>query len=281
MQADAVMKSLRKGAALLALALGVAAADPAAAQWPNYPSQGIPRTTAGRPDLSATAPRTADGKPDLSGIWVSEKDPAGIAGGVEGIVAPKYMIDITRDLDRADVPLQPWAAALHKERIARQYADNPMLQCLPAGVPRLDAYTHPYKILQTRGLIAILYESMTMFRQIFMDGRELPKDPQPTWLGYSIGTWEGDTLVVHTTGFNDKSWLDGTGHPHSDAMHLVERFRRLDIGHMDIEITIDDPKAYTKPLTYTQRQELLADSELIEYICNENYQKPLKNVVGK
>jgi len=188
------------------------------------------------------------------------------------------MIDITRDLKREQVPFQPWAAALHKERIANSFKDNPMLQCLPAGVPRLDAYTHPYKIVQTPGLIVILYESMTIFRQIFMDGRELPKDPQPTWLGYSIGMWEGDTLVVHTTGFNDATWLDGSGHPHSDAMHLVERFRRRDMGHMDIQITIDDRKAYTKPLVYTQNQELLPDTELIEYICNENYQKPLGNI---
>jgi hypothetical protein len=132
--------------------------------------------------------------------------------------------------------------------------------------------------VQTPGLVVILYESMTLFRQIFMDGRELPKEPQPTWLGYSIGRWDGDTLVVHSAGFNDKTWLDGSGHPHSEAMHLVERFRRRDIGHMDIEITIDDPKAYTKPLTYTQSQRLLPDTDLIEYICNENFQTPLKTV---
>jgi hypothetical protein len=137
-------------------------------------------------------------------------------------------------------------------------------------VPRLDAYTHPYKIVQTPDLIVILYESQTLFRQIFTDGRSHPVDPEPSWLGYSVGRWQGDELVVETIGFNDKTWLDGFGHPHSEAMKLTERFRRRDFGHMDIEITIDDPKAYTKPIRYVQPQRLEADSELIEYICNEN-----------
>ena len=269
----------RHSMTFLAVVLVVlAGCEASAGQWPDYPSASIPRTAAGKPDLSAPIRRTPDGKPDLSGIWESESDPTGVAGGIEGIVAPRYMIDLTKDLKREDVPFQPWAAAVYKERGARSFKDNPMLQCLPAGVPRLDAYTHPYKIVQTPGLVVILYESMTLFRQIFMDGRELPKEPQPTWLGYSIGRWDGDTLVVHSAGFNDKTWLDGSGHPHSQAMHLVERFRRRDVGHMDIEITIDDPKAYTKPLTYTQSQRLLPDTDLIEYICNENFQTPLKTV---
>jgi len=251
----------------------------AAAQWPDHPTANIPRAADGRPSLTAAAPRTADGKPDLSGIWQSQRDPNGVAGGIEGIVAPRYMIDITKDLKPEQVPFQPWAAALYKQRVASSFVDNPMLQCLPAGIPRLDAYTHPYKIVQTPGLIVILYESMTLFRQIFMDGRQLPVDPQPTWLGYSVGAWNGDTLVVRSSGFNDKTWLDGSGHPHSEAMQLTERFTRRTVGQMDIEITIDDPKTYTKPLTYTQRQDLLPDTDLIEYICNENFQKPLKGAV--
>jgi hypothetical protein len=266
----------RNQARLSAMAIVVAAAcDATAAQWPDHPSARIPRTADGRPNLSGPTPRAADGKPDLSGIWLSDRDPDGVVGGIEGIVAPRYMIDITKDLKREEVPFQPWAAELYKARGANSFRDNPMLQCLPAGVPRLNAYTHPQKIVQTPELVVMLYESMTLFRQIFMDGRELPKDPQPTWFGYSVGKWEGDTLVVHTTGFNDKTWLDGSGHPHSEAMHLVERFTRRDVGHMDVQVTIDDPKAYTKPLTYTQRQRLLPDTELIEYICNENFQKPL------
>ena len=133
-------------------------------------------------------------------------------------------------------------------------------------------------IVHKPGLMVQLYEVLNNWRVIHLDGRPLPKDPEPTWLGYSIGTWEGETLVVHSAGFNDKTWLDGSGHPHSDAMHLVERFTRRDIGHMDIEITIDDPKAYTKRITYTQRQQLLPDTDLIEYICNENFQKPLRTI---
>lgn len=257
------------------LAMAIAAAGTASAQWPDHPSARIPRTADGRPDLAAPVRRTADGKPDLSGIWQSERDPKGVLGGIEGIVAPRYMIDIMKDVDPDKVPFHPWAAALHNERVANSFKDNPMLQCLPAGVPRLDAYTHPYKIVQTPDLIVLLYESMTLFRQIFMDGRELPKDPLPTWMGYSVGKWDGDTLVVQSAGFNDKTWLDGSGHPHSEAMRLVERFRRRSVGQMDIEVTIDDPKAYTRPLTYTQRQLLLPDTDLIEYICNENFQKPL------
>jgi hypothetical protein len=194
--------------ATLVLSVLIVTPAPLTGQWFDYPTAGIPRTTDGRPDLSAPVPRTADGKADLSGVWLPEPDPAGSAGGVEGIVAPRYLIDITRDLKRDEVPFQPEAAAVYRRRGANSFRENPLIRCLPAGVPRLDAYTHPYKIVQTPGLIVILYESLTMFRQIFMDGRELPKDPQPTWMGYSVGRWEGDTLVVHTAGFNDKTWLD-------------------------------------------------------------------------
>ena len=243
---------------------------PAAAQWLNEPTRGIPRTPDGKPNLSAPAPRGADGRIDLSGIWQPAPDPDGQRGGVEGIVAPKYLIDVTRDFPPSEVPFQPWARELFKARNDNFRRDNPLIRCLPAGVPRLNAYTHPYKIVQTPALVVVLYESMTTFRQIFLDGRQLPKDPEPSWMGYSVGRWDGNVLVVESAGFNDQTWLDGAGHPHSDAMHLTERFVRRDFGHMDIEIVIDDPKAYTKPLRYTQRQELQADTELIEYVCAEN-----------
>lgn len=243
---------------------------PATAQWLDQPTRGIPRTAAGAPDLLAAVPRASDGKPDLSGIWQPASDPRGQVGGVEGIAAPRYLIDITVDLPPRDVPFQPSAATLYKERNDNSRLDNPLIRCLPAGVPRLDAYTHPYKIVQTPELIVVLYESQTTFRQIFLDGREHPKDPQPSWMGYSVGRWEADVLVVETVGFNDKTWLDGSGHPHSEEMRLTERFRRRDFGHMDIEVVINDPKAYTRPLTYTQPQRLLADTELLEYICAEN-----------
>jgi len=137
-------------------------------------------------------------------------------------------------------------------------------------VPRLNAYTHPYKIVQTPELIVVLYEAATMFRQIFLDGRQLPKDPQPSWMGYSVGRWDGDTFVIETVGFNDKTWLDGSGHPHSEDMRLTERITRRDFGHLDVAIVIDDPKTYTKALSYVQPQVLLPDTDLIEYVCAEN-----------
>ena len=245
------------------------AAGSASGQWLGYPAKNIPRNPDGTPNLSAPAPRTAAGRPDLSGGWQPTADPGDQAGGVEGIVAPKYQLNVMRDLNGA-VPFQPWAAELFKQRQANKMRDNPMIQCLPAGVPRLNAYIHPYKIVQTPDLLVVLYESQTMFRQIFTDGRSHPSEPEPSWLGYSTGKWDGDSLVVETIGFNDKTWLDGFGHPHSDAMKLTERFRRRDFGHMDVEITIDDPKAYTKPIRYLQPQVLQPDNELIEYICNEN-----------
>ena len=243
---------------------------PIAGQWLNQPTKGLPRGADGKPDLRAPLPRTADGKPDLSGVWQPAADANDPAGGVEGIVGPRYLISVVRDLRPEDVPFQPWAAELYQQRNDNFRLDNPLIRCLPAGVPRLNAYTHPYKIVQTPELIVVLYESLTMFRQIHLDGRELPKDPQPTWMGYSIGRWEGDVLIVESSGFNDKTWLDGAGHPHSEAMRLTERFKRRDVGHMDIEIVINDPKAYTKPLQYVQPQRLLPDTDLIEYICAEN-----------
>lgn len=255
----------------LALAIALAAlAVPAAGQWVNHPTRGLPRTGDGKPNLSAPTPRTREGRVDLSGIWQSERDPNGTPGGIEGIVSPRYMVNVMADLKPEEVPFQPWAEALYKQRGANLLRDNPMIRCLPAGVPRLDAYTHPYKIVQTPELVVILYESQTMFRQIFVDGRELPKDPEPSWLGYSVGRWDGDVLVVQTVGFNDQTWLDGLGHPHSEEMRLTERFKRINTGRLEIEIVIDDPKAYTRPLKYVQPQVLLPDTELLEYVCAEN-----------
>ena len=247
-----------------------ALAAPIAGQWVNHPTRGLPRNADGKPDLAAPTPRTRDGRVDLSGIWLSERDPKGTPGGIEGIVAPRYMIDIMVDLKPGEAALQPWAEALFKQRRANLLRDNPMIRCLPAGVPRLDAYTHPYKIVQTPELILVLYESQTMFRQIFVDGRALPENPEPSWMGYSVGRWDGDVLVVDTVGFNDQTWLDGLGHPHTEAMRLTERFRRVNLGRMEIDIVIDDPKAYTGAIRYTQPQVLLPDTELLEYICSEN-----------
>lgn len=251
----------------IAMALAVSGlcaplAVPLSAQWLNYPMPGIPRTADGKPNLSAPAPRMADGHPDLSGVW-EHLDARGSAYYLKGI----------------DFPWQPSAKALFEERIADNQKENPEARCLPRGVPKADAFDI-HKIIQTRGLIVILYEYGTTFRQIFTDGRELPKDPSPTWMGYSVGRWDKDTLVVDSIGFNGKAWLSFMGNPTTDALHVVERMRRRDFGHMDIQITIDDPKAYTKPWTTELHPVLIPDTELLEMVCNEN-EKDVPHLVGK
>ena len=237
---------------------------PVSAQWIDYPTKGIPRTKDGQPNLSAPVPRTADGKPDLSGIWM-----------VPGL---KYLINIAADLK--EVPFQPWAAAEYKKRMDERGKDDPNNFCLPSIIPEKIAVTSPWKIIETPGVTLILYESRTIFRQIFTDGRPLPKDPNPSWQGYSIGKWDGDTFVVESNGFNGKGWLDTNGHPVTDALHVIEKYRRKDFGHMDVEITIDDPKAYTKPWTIHENPELQPDTELLEYICEEN-NRDVGHFVGK
>jgi hypothetical protein len=245
-------------------AIFLAAAAPASAQWIHVTLPDTPRTADGQPNLSAPAPKTPDGKPDLSGIWRA----------AEG----KYLQNITGDL--REVPFQPWAAALYKERVAVLAKGRPTERCLPHGVPdAMMVRSGPWKIVQTPRVTLILFEEMNHYRQVFTDGRGFPKDPNPTWLGYSIGKWEGDTFVVDTTGFNDQTWLDDPGHPHTDAMHAIERFRRRDFGHLEIDITIDDPKAYTTRWTVTARFDLLPDTELIENLCDN--EKDAQHMVGK
>jgi len=229
---------------------------PAPAQWLKLPTPGIPRTADGKPDLSAPAPRKADGTPSLGGIW-----------RVNG----KYLTNVAADLKPGEVPFQPWAEALFKQRQDGSRAkDDPAARCLP-GMPKLNALPYPFKVIETPGVVVMLFEGFTTFRQIFTDGRALPKDPQPSWMGYSVGRWEGDTLVAETIGINETTWMDNSGHPHSDALHLTERFKRRDFGRMDIQMTIDDPKAYTKPWTITEEARVVADSELLEFVC-ENEQ---------
>ncbi|MBZ5578715.1 MAG: hypothetical protein LAP40_19305 [Acidobacteriia bacterium] len=251
----------RTGIALVVLVMAV----PLEAQWLRFPTPGIPRTADGKPNLAAPAPRTQDGKPDLSGVWQPK------AG---------YISNIGQDLKPEDIPLQPWAAALYRQRRANESKDDPTGHCIPGGVPRADAVPYPFKIVPAPGMMLILYEAVLSFRQIFLDGRALPKDPNPTWMGYSVGHWDGDSLVVETTGFNDQGWLDNDGHPATDAERVTERFRRRDYGHLDIEITIDDAKAYTRPWTVTLPLTLLPEGELIEYICSEN-NKDVEHLVGK
>ena len=256
--------------------LTLVAAATISAQWLGYPTAGVPRTADGKADLAAPTPRTVDGKPDLSGLWMPEGD----TSLAEEDPPPKYFLDIFGRLNPKVIPaeLQPSAAQIYARNRDSVGKLNPASNCLPRGVPWADSTPFPYKILQLPGLIVILYEENSTFRQIFTDGRPRPTDPQPTWLGYSIGKWESNALVVDTTGFNDRSWLDTFGAPHSDALHLAERFRRRDFGHMEIEISIADPKTYTKPVVFTQNLRLLPDTELLENFC-EN-ERDVKHMVG-
>jgi hypothetical protein len=253
----------RKNRCALAVFLCLAAL-PASAQWLDLKTKGIPRTKDGKVDMTAPAPRTPEGHPTLAGIWMEP-----------GL---KYLINIAADLK--EVPFQPWAAAEYKRRMDTRGKDDPNNFCLPSVIPEKIAVTSPWKIVEIPGVTIILYESRTIFRQIFTDGRELPKDPNPDWQGYSVGKWDGDTFVVETTGSNGKGWLDTNGHPVTDALHVIERYHRRDFGHLDIDITIDDPKAYTRPWTVHEMAEYQPDTELIEYICEEN-NRDVGHFVGK
>ena len=248
-----------------AIAMTVLLAAAAPAQWLDYPMPGIPRTPDGKPNLSAPAPKTADGRPILTGLWKP-------VGG--------YIVNIAKDLKPGEVPFQPWAEALFKQRQETQSKDDPTGWCVPGGVPRSDLVGYPFKILEAPGMVLVLYEAVHSFRQIFTDGRALPKDPNPIWMGYSVGRWDGDTLVVESSGFNDRGWLDNGGHPNTEALRVTERFRRRDFGNAEIRITIDDPKAYTKPWSMTLPLAFVPDSELLEYVCTEN-NKDVQHLVGK
>ena len=273
------MKALFHAVGVVAI---VAAIAPSVwAQWPPYPTAGVPKTPDGKSDLTAPAPRTSDGKPDLSGMWLrgdGQLGPAG--GGTLRAPAPSFSIGppVTtfRDVGanfKEGLPLQPWAADLVKARRAENSKDNPDAHCLPMGLMQFHNHGQPRKIVQTPGLVIIMYEANYGLRQILMDGRTLPnKDAQPWWYGYSTGKWDGDTLVVETSGFRDSGWLDIIGNPLTDAAKLTERFRRPNYGTLEIDITIDDPKAYTKPWTVRVNQRIMLDGEMIEFICLENQQ---------
>lgn len=234
------------------------------AQWPDHPTPGVPRTSDGKPDLSAPAPRWTDGKPDLSGVWLVKNWSSLFFA--TGDLKPEEML--------------PWAAALYKQREDDFRRDSDGVHCLPPG-PKAGISVGPFpiKILQTPGLVAILYEYQTIFRQLFTDGRALPRDPNPTWMGYSVAHWEEETLVATTAGYNDRTALDLAGHPHTEALRLTERYHRRDIGHMDLQVTFDDPKAYTRPWTLSLEFELIPDGQLIEYVCENERDTP--HLIGK
>lgn len=253
-------------------------AVPLRAQWLKYPSAGIPRTKDGKPNLSAPPPRSAKGRPVLSGLWQTESAPPamldrlipGTTNGVGEEPLSQYFINIFSDFQPEEVPLRPAAAEEFRQRAANFDRVSPLARCLPEGMPLVEMAPAPYKIIETPGLTVMLYERGTTFRQVYTDGRKLPPDPQPSWLGYSIGKWEGDSFVVATNGFNDRGWLDARGHTHSEALRLTERFHRLDFGHLDLQITVDDPETYTRPFTIHLKQRLIPDSDLLESECAEN-----------
>jgi hypothetical protein len=232
----------------------VLAAAPLAAQWLNYPTPGIPRTPDGKPNLAAPAPKTADGKPDLSGIWTLTTSGSGVS-----------------QLKPSEI--KPWALKLAQEHQETLNRDSPFIHCLPAG-PLGWALA---KIAQTPALLLMLREDLT-YRQIFLDGRELPKDPNPAWMGYSVGHWEGDTLVVESSGYNDRTWLE-LGYPHSESLRITERFHRDDFGHITVDATYSDPGAYERPWTVRTAMQYVADTDLLEYVCAEN-EKDSVHLVG-
>jgi hypothetical protein len=258
---------------------------PLSAQWPSHPTPGVPRAADGKPNLTGPAPRTADGKPDLSGLWENTwmiqsrrqtPPPSPTTGGPPVATFANVGAGFKEGL-----PLQPWAAEVLKKRHEENSKDNPDALCLPMGLMQFHLHPQPRKIIQTPTLIAILYEGNAGTRQIYMDGRSLPgSDAQPWWYGYSIGKWEGDTLVVETTNFRDGGWLDIWGSPLTDAAKMTERYRRVNFGVLEIDVTIDDPKAYTKPFTVRVDQRIIVDTEMIEFICNENNRDP-QHMIGK
>jgi hypothetical protein len=259
------MKIVHAAVAMIAFAL----ATQAAAQWQKVPDKNVP-LAGGKPNLGAPAPRVDRRTPDLSGVWQADPDPNAKPEGLEQIVFPRYMIDISADYKEGEVKLQPKADDVFKKRLESEGKDLPSAYCKPSGPPGLNSGPLPFKMVQTPKLVLILYEGDTDFRQIFLDARKPVDEPQPRWMGYSTGRWDGDTLVVDTVGFNDQLWLDAIGHPNTERLHMIERFRRPDAGHLTIETTIDDPGAYAKPITYTQPLTLLPDSDLLEYYCTEN-----------
>jgi hypothetical protein len=234
------------------------------AQWIKQPTPGIPRTADGKPNLTAPAPHTPEGKPDFSGLWQPGPTPY------------PYFFDVIQDPKDENIFL-PAAEALFKKHLADFRRDNPASHCLPGGpMTILGAGLH--RIMQSPTVVALLYEGNSRYRQIFLDGRPLPRDLDPAWMGYSVGHWDGDTLVVETAGFNDRTWLDYAGHPHSEQLRVTERFRRVDFGHIQRQITFDDPQTLTKPLTFSLALNYAPDTEMLETICED---RDSPHLVGK
>jgi len=256
---------MRSRRLLLTVVLVPLLAIPATAQWLNYPAPGTPRLADGSANLAAPAPRTPDGRPDLTGVWSG--------------AGPVYRFNIAQDLGPGEV--KPWAEALFLQRLRDSRKDSPLARCLPVSVPYHNFFNLT-QFVQTPRMLVLLYESPNgPHRTIYMDGRPLPVDPNPAWLGYSIGRWEGDTLVITTAGFNDRAWLDSAGHPQTESLRLTERIRRRDFGHMEFEMTIDDPAVFARPFTIRTERVLAPDTDLLEDVCeNEKDQRHFTHAAG-
>ncbi len=253
---------------------------PLRAQWLHYPTAQVPKTPEGLPDLAAPAPKTADGKPDFSGTWDIEHNRPCPPGGCLDFFIGQEFVNIGWSL-KGGLPYQPWARDLVRARMEQNGKDDPVSRCLPPGVVKTHTTPLLRKIIQVPGLLVILSEMDAHYRQIFTDGRPLPADVNlPSANGFSTGMWEGDTLVVQTTGFRDGLWLDRSGSPMTDAARMTERFRRVNYGKMEIELTVDDSKAYTTPWTVKVNSSIVLDTELIDYTCMEN-EKDVPRLIGK
>jgi hypothetical protein len=268
---------------IVQIALLTSLATSCSAQWVNYLDPATPLTPAGQPDPSAKAPRTADGKPDFSGVWQVEPPPPGeierlygkgvsdgplATAGDDVNLHSKYFMNIFIDYKRGEEPITPAARAAMFRPSQGGGERSPLSYCLPAGMPNRWFYDRPLTIFQTPKQLGIYYEADGAFREIHTDGRKLLEDPFPSWLGYSTGHWDGDTLIVDSNGYNVRTRLPG-GYPHSEGMHIQERFQRRDFGHLDIEITVDDPVMLTKPITVKVSEFLLPTSDMLEYFCTE------------
>jgi hypothetical protein len=264
-------------AALVILGASFAAND-LAAQWMHNSTPGVPRKADGKVNMSAPAPRMTNGKPDLSGLWMTAEtdrapragaDTRDDAGDAANITGSRQMKDIGVDLP-GGLPYQPWLIPLVKERTANQAIDDPHIRCLPDNFLRAYGLPHLLKFVHSPQLLVVLNEMNAGYRQVFSDGRPLPKDPNPAWQGYSSANWSGDTLVIDTIGLRDDTWIDWNGSVLTEAASVREEMRRPDFGHLEIKVTVDDPKAYTRPWTITLRQRIVVDAELIDEICLEN-----------
>ena len=262
-------------AILLGACVATYLGTPVFAQWLKYPTAGIPRTADGKFNASAPALRTPDGKPDFSGVWLTASpncpqgsDPELLTCGPELPMA-REGINMGVSLP-GGLPYQPWLAQLVKERTANDAKDDPHVRCYPDTFLRAYGLPHLLKFVQTPSLLVMLSEVNASYRQVFLDGRPLPQDPVPSWQGYSSATWSGDTLVIESVGFRDDLWIDWNGSVLTESARVRERIRRPDYGRLEVEVTVDDPKAYTKPWTVTLRQRLAVDTELVDEVCLEN-----------